>query len=332
MGKYTTAQKLIDDRRQRAKSTQATHEQEIYQKFPQIKQIRNDIISINATLISAVLKREKNVSSLTERIKSQTTTKRLEYVSILIENGYPADYLDIHYSCPLCEDQGFLNGDRCVCLKNLANTVATSEFTDQTPIRASTFDTIDLKYYPTTKIPNREITIRDHMKTVLENCTRYAKNFSLKSDSILMLGGTGLGKTHFSFAIANEVINKNFSVVYVSANDLFRHLNDEYFNRLNDDKYSIATVLASDLLIIDDLGSEFQTALSKSYLYNIVNTRILDNKPTIMSTNLSLSELNKQYEDRIISRLTTLYATALFYGQDVRLLIKKKSNQKKTEN
>ncbi len=332
MGKYSDAQKIIDERRQRARTTLGRHEQEIYQKFPIIAQIRNEIICENAKLISSVLKKERNIPSLVSKIQAQTAAKRLEYVKILLDNGYPADYLDIKHSCNLCEDYGFVQGKRCSCLEMVANDIATSEFTDNTPIRSSTFDTLSLSYYPTTKLPDRDITVRDHMKTVIKSCIGYAQNFSLESDSILMIGNTGLGKTHLSFAIANEVIAKGYSVVYLSANDLFRHLNDEYFNRLSDEKYSIKTVIDCNLLILDDLGSEFQTALSKSYLYNIINTRILDCKPTIISTNLSIQGLNNIYDDRIVSRLTTLYATAPFYGQDIRLLKQKKKNQKKTEN
>ena len=152
-----------------------------------------------------------------------------------------------------------------------------------------------------------------------EFCLNYANSFDLNSYSILMMGETGLGKTHLSLAIAGEVLKKGFGVVYGSVQNLFSNIEKEHFGRATDaDGTTEKMLLECDLLILDDLGAEFTTSFTVATFNNIVNTRMLTSKPTIISTNLSLTEMQKRYSERIASRIIGEYNILTFAGKDIR--------------
>ena len=185
------------------------------------------------------------------------------------------------------------------------------------PIEKCTFESFRLKYYP--DVIDKEIGVnqRSHMAEVFEICKNYGESFSLSRRSLLMTGGTGLGKTHLSLAIAGKAIDKGYNVCYESAQNLMDKLEREHFSREGDGSFK-QEILSCDLLIIDDLGCEFQTQFTKAELYNIVNTRHLRSLPTIINTNLSLSEIEEVYHQRVASRIVGNYAVILFCGTDNR--------------
>ena len=151
-------------------------------------------------------------------------------------------------------------------------------------------------------------------------CVDYARHFSPTSCSILMLGATGLGKTHLSFAIAKEVIDQGYGVIYGSVQNLIQQLEKEHFGRANGESHTEQMLLNCDLLILDDLGAEFSTQFSVSVIYNLVNTRLLTEKPIIVNTNLTIAELEKQYTGRVVSRMIGSYKVLPFVGRDIRQL------------
>ena len=183
----------------------------------------------------------------------------------------------------------------------------------------ASFESFDLKYYPENLdgVPCREI-----MAQTLENCKNYAEDFSVYSPNLLLFGGTGVGKTHISKAIAKKVAENGFDVIYMSAPDLFTCLEKERFNQENVEE-NMSRIVKCELLVIDDLGAEFTTSFTISALYNIINTRLLSDLPTIITANLSPSELKQRYSDRIASRLIGCYEHLRFLGNDIRILKKK---------
>lgn len=221
------------------------------------------------------------------------------------------------FDCERCEDSGYLGTKICDCVRCIARSIAEAELNDSLPIESSSFNNFNLDYYPKTADSNG-ISPYKRMGDILKFCINYADNFTAESESILFLGAAGLGKTHLSLAIASEVTKKGFGVVYSTAQNLFLKLEEEYFSHSGNDFAN--AVLDSDLLIIDDLGSEFVSKFSQSTLYNIVNTRILKNKPTVISTNLSLSEIEEKYSARISSRFIGNYILKKFIGNDIRQL------------
>ena len=160
------------------------------------------------------------------------------------------------------------------------------------------------------------------MSQIIDNTISYAKEFSLSSPNLLLYGGTGLGKTHISLAIAKAVIEKGFNVIYISAPDLFTSLEKERFGAEKSSN-EIIKYIECDLLVIDDLGAEFTTSFTTSALYNIINSRLLSSLPTIITANLTPTELTQRYSDRIASRILGCFEHLRFIGNDIRIIKKK---------
>ncbi|MBQ9965688.1 MAG: ATP-binding protein, partial [Clostridia bacterium] len=218
----------------------------------------------------------------------------------------------IDYDCAICQDTGYINGKICSCVKELAKNIITNDLCSVMPINECTFDNFELKYYSDADSEKR-------MRSILKLCREYAESFNPETSSnLLFMGASGLGKTHLSLAIAGEVIKKGYLPVYGPAENLFNEIEKERFSSYGKESDSYNTMINCDLLVIDDLGSEFMTTFSKSILYNLINSRILSRKPTIISTNLSMKELEKLYSARITSRLIGSYDARLFLGKDIR--------------
>ena len=137
-----------------------------------------------------------------------------------------------------------------------------------------------------------------------------------------MEGGTGLGKTHLSLAIAKTVIEKGFGVIYGSVPAILRELEQEHFSKGSELKTK-KSLESCDLLILDDLGTEFANQFTKAVVYNLINTRMIMSKPTIINTNLSLAEIKDLYSDRLVSRIIGEHIYLEFIGKDIRLIKRK---------
>ena len=219
---------------------------------------------------------------------------------------------DIVYDCPVCSDTGYVNGKICACVKKIANAIAREELSAQMPIKESTFENFDLKYYS-----SEGDNPRRRMTAILKLCREYVINFNPNSsENLLFLGGTGLGKTHLTLAIVSGVIEKGFLPVYGPAETLFSAIQKEKYSGENQGCYD--QMLNCDLLVIDDLGTEHVNSFTKSTLYNLINTRLLIKKPTIINTNLSLKEIQEIYSPRIASRLIGNFNGNQFLGTDIR--------------
>jgi len=234
---------------------------------------------------------------------------------LLKSNGFPEDYLDVPYTCKVCEDSGTVNGLVCECYKNLLRSIEYEKLCSKLPVDKCRFDNFRLDYYPA----GAGISPRKRMESVLDYCKSYAADFGKNSPSLLLYGMTGLGKTHLSLAIAGKAVEAGHGVIYTSAQNLFNRLEREKFGR-EEDNNTLQSILDCDLLIIDDLGAEFSTQFTVSSLYNIINCRDLENRATIISTNLVPEKLKDTYSDRISSRIMSNYVMLQFDGADIRQL------------
>jgi DNA replication protein DnaC len=188
------------------------------------------------------------------------------------------------------------------------------------PLDSCTFDSFDTNYYPETAEDNG-ISPRAKADKIAEACHRYAQRVSLREPANLMLmGQTGLGKTHLSLAIANVAIGRGLSVEYGTAYNILSDLQNENFGRTGNLQYTEERVLHTDLLILDDLGTEYTSAYTVACLYNIINTRILCSRPTVISTNLGFDELAQKYDQRITSRIAGAYSRLVLVGNDIRYI------------
>ena len=222
---------------------------------------------------------------------------------------------DILYDCDKCRDTGVVDGKYCDCVKAAATDLYIKQLSLSVPIGKCRFENFDLSYYPNKDGENGNP--KKRMTEILKLCKEYVINFDpANSQSLLFMGNTGLGKTHLSLSVAYELIRRGFDVIYGSAYNLFSKMESEHFGEHSDKSYNEA--VSCDLLIIDDLGGEFVSPYVQSLVYNIINTRLLGRKPTIINTNLSMADINATYTPRVASRLLGEYNAKRFLGSDIR--------------
>lgn len=311
---YLKAEEIISERRSAAKSLSDIRLAEAFRKIPEIEEINRSLTDTGIDLFNAIISGE-DMDERINRLRKGNSDAQQMIVQLLKSNGFPQDYLDEKYTCEICCDTGYSNGKRCECFISLVQKLAFEKLNCSSQIKLSSFDDFNADYY---RSAGNECFA--NMKTVLEYCREYAQNFSLSSKSVFMLGQTGLGKTHLSLAIASEVIKKGYNVAYDSIINYLRQVEKEHFGRSSGNTLDL--LLAADLLIMDDLGSEFESSFYSSVIYNIINTRLNYSRPTIISTNLSTQQMQKRYDDRIVSRLFAMYDYLKFTGNDIRQMKK----------
>lgn len=316
---YEKAENAVKQRRFSAENILNTRAEEIYSKIPEIKEIATTISQTSIELSKLIIRKEGNFSESFNKIKNQNLQGQAMIKKLLMQNGYPENYLEPVYTCPSCKDKGYLNnGERCSCFNKLLTHFAVEKLNSEANMPECDFEHFSLDYYKGVNDPSCPDCYRK-MSDNLTFCKHYAGNFSLKSDSLFILGQTGIGKTHISLSIAKEVSSQGFTVAYGSLMNYLRIIEKEHFGRTsNSETDTLQILLNTDLLILDDLGSEFKTNFSEATLYNIINSRINLGLPTIISSNLSVDELQKNYNERIISRLFSVFNTLMFFGQDIR--------------
>ncbi len=324
-------QKAIEEIRRRknnAEHTAQEHKNQLSVKYPEFQFIESELSKTGMEVINVFSSGENSQEKLIE-IRHRNTQLREERKRLLKSLGLPEDYLDIKYTCDRCEDTGFIeerNDEKgvsygskvCSCHLELLKKYASEKMSKETPLELSNFEDFDLEYYPKTSENGKSP--YNAMEDVYNNCVKYAENFDTNSVNLFFCGRTGLGKTHLSLAIANEVIKKGYNVVYGSVITFLNKMEREKFGRT--DTFETEDVLIdADLLILDDLGAEFATPFVISALYNIINCRIARGVPTIISSNLNLDEIKLRYPESIASRIIGNYVIAKFYGNDVRQIM-----------
>ncbi len=313
-GTYSKALDIINNRRIIARNTNEQRTAEVSEAVPAIAEINTQIAQTSIQILRIISKGER-VKEQMEILEKKNLEAQQMIRTLLVSSGYPEDYLDLKYSCSNCSDTGFHDGKRCGCLNDLAGRLAVQELNESSPLKLSTFDTFRLDYYSGVQTSDDPDCYRT-MSESLRYCRTYAAGFSRHSRNIFFTGKTGLGKTHLSLAIAEKLLSSNWNVVYGSTINLMDRIEDEHFGRSEGD--TMNTLLSADLLILDDLGTEYDKQFCTSTVYNIINSRLSSGIPTIISTNLTLAEMERRYEPRIVSRILSGYDILKFSGNDVR--------------
>lgn len=311
---YIKAEQQLALRRDKAEREYRERMAKIKVQAPEIANMTEQLKSLNIEMVKLIGSgRKKNAAKSIYEIKEKNLALRAAIANMLKEFGYPEDYLKPHYHCSKCMDRGFTDGIRCECMTKLLELYTSQDINKNCSIKLHSFNEFKLEYYPESDGNKNP---REKMFTVFNDCKSYAENFSKHSPSLFFFGGTGLGKTFLSSCIANELLHEGRNIVFCSLPDILRQINDETFGKTQG---STAEILKNaELVILDDLGSEFKTSFNDSAFYEIINYRLNGEKPTIISTNLSVGELNSRYNERIVSRIIGSFLPFMFLGNDIR--------------
>ncbi len=316
---YLLAQGKIEKRRKDAEEALEMRRADAYIKIPKLVEIQSRIAMLGAEAVSAISKGAQAPAYIA-KLAEESLAAQAERKQLLIQAGLPENYLEAQYTCNICNDTGVTEDGICTCQREMLIATAKDEIEKYAPLRRSTFESYSLKYYPEQSDASG-VSPQKRMGEIATFCKDYASDFSTDSPSLFMHGATGLGKTHLSLSIANEAIERGYGVIYGSAPNMFGTLEREHFGRqYNNERTYEQDLLETDLLIIDDLGVEFSTQFTVSCVYNIINSRILSRKPTIISTNLTARELEDKYTQRITSRIIGNFISLKFVGKDIRQL------------
>ena len=294
------------------------HLEEAYNRIPRLREIDRQLRVTMAMAAQAVFARGGDIQAAMNEAKEKNLTLQMERQELIAAN-FEEGYLDEAPICDRCGGTGYMGSAMCECLTELCRQEQKKELTFLSAGQER-FDQFRPDYYPDRIDPTYGVSIRTIMEKTFQTCKRYAYSFSDKSPNLLFSGDTGLGKTFLSACIARTVADSGHSVVYESAGHLFAKLERAKFEGSEEARQDAAKYTACDLLIVDDLGTEMAGQFVTSALYTLINDRLLEHKPTIISTNLTVEDLTRRYSPQIVSRLRGSYVRVPFVGEDIRVL------------
>ncbi|WP_186567311.1 ATP-binding protein [Lawsonibacter celer] len=320
--------RLEGAREERARALEARR-REIYTRLPRVAEIDRQLRGTILEIISASLRQGSDPVPAIGVIRDKNLDLQAERVRLLEENGYPADALDGRPACPKCGDTGWVGARMCDCLKQLCTQEQIAQLSRLLPLGEQSFDTFSLDYYSPLPWPGEALSPRENMEFIYEVCLNYAQKFGkFYFRNLFLTGAPGLGKTFLSACIARSVSENGFSVVYDTAVSIFTRFEEQKFSRdrldAEEARDETRRYLNCDLLILDDLGSELTTPFVQSALYTLVNARLMSERRTVISSNLSMDEVRRRYTPQTASRLEGEYRVLPFYGEDIRLLRKQR--------
>lgn len=319
---HQKALETLEARRSAANTRAAALHEQMCATLPQIREIEAKMAQSSGKVVAAIL-RGGNIEQEVEKVKTENLALQVELAMLLKDHGVNAGNFEPQYTCKVCEDTGFVNGKRCACHEQLLRELSCLELSELSAMRPTSFDDLSLDYYSAQPDGRTGISPRARMRETIEYCKVYANGFDGHDQSLLLRGPTGVGKTHLSLAIAGVVISRGYSVVYGPVQQLLHRMEKDHFGRTDSGTEDV--LLACDLLILDDVGTEFASPFYTSALYNIINGRMMAEKPTIISTNLNQKEFAERYGEQIASRVTGTFQPLVCVGKDIRQLKLKQS-------
>lgn len=315
-----------DQKRNRAILDAESKKVKLYSEFPALEKIDNDINSVSIYAIKSILTQRDPDAS--KKLQDELATLKEKKLKLLKKVGKSLEDISPHFECNNCQDTGYIKTSSgsvlCPCIKQRLYNIQYNN-SNIYDLQNQNFEKFRLDYYSDTPDLQKygyDVSPRENITKIKNICNNFIENFDNPDESnLLFCGNSGLGKTFLSSCIANEIIQKGKTVLYQTAPIMLDNIIDYKFGKT--DNNILKTISTVDLLIIDDLGTETKNSLKLTELFNIINSRLLNqnNKitKTIISTNLSLQDLYRTYEERILSRIIGNYKACYFYGEDIRI-------------
>ena len=314
------------------RAAQVRRIEEVYEKIPQMQDLNNSTGSM------AVLRYKESLKS--GNISMSNLKKDIEGIKndkerLLLEAGFPKDYMEMRYDCVDCKDTGYIEGGKCHCLQSKIRKLLYAQSNLENILDKENFENFSFDYYDDkTILSGQNMTNAAYMDGVKKFCEKYIdKYFNVDKSknatdsvegnyrrSIVFSGNTGVGKTYLSNCIAKVLLDRYYSVIYLSAKELFETMVKVNIEKNEEQRYSLLAkeVYDCDMLIIDDLGSELFNHFTTSEFFHIINRRINTEKSTIISTNLSLDKMRDTYSERVTSRIRKSFIYIRLFGNDIR--------------
>lgn len=302
--------------RQKNIRIQDSRKAEVYEKLPVVREIDETLT-------------HRRLETARARIMNRAEAPDTDSISALISKkqelirqaGYPDDYLSPIYTCPICRDTGYVDGKQCVCFRRMVIRQLYEQSTIEKALSVENFDSFRLDYYPDTPVPGHTYTPYQTMKNTLSWAHGFIDSFKDKRPGILLYGETGTGKTFLTNCIAKELLDRGYTVLYLSAIELFDNILQDVIIKGSSEQHARMVydyIYDSDFFIIDDLGTEYTNSFVQSQLFEIINKRTIKGQSTLMSTNLNLDGIEKRYTARIMSRIVDSFQMLNLFGDDIR--------------
>ncbi|MGB8453369.1 MAG: ATP-binding protein [Anaerocolumna sp.] len=293
---------------------------EVYRLIPELKEIDDAVVTCAVQSAKLLLMGDDKPLPALKQMTEDASSKR---TALLVKHGYPGDYLQPTYHCTDCKDTGYVGNGKCHCFKQAIVDIVYSQSNIKTAIQRENFDSFSYDFYSDTYVdPGTRLSPRDNITKVVGVCRNFIDNFDKEYDNLLLYGNTGVGKTFLANCIAKELLDRAHTVIYLTAFQLFDILEKNKFGKGEDNfefQNQFDYILDCDLLIIDDLGTELNNSFVNVQLYLCINERFLRRKSSIISTNLSLDNINTIYSERVFSRIASNYSLLKIVGEDIRL-------------
>lgn len=318
---YYAIMREYEKKQLKSHDIQTRRYEEVYEKIPEFKSLDESISILSVQYGKKLLNGDDHaIASLKEELAILRSSKQ----SLLLSAGFPADYLEPVYECSDCKDTGYIGSKKCHCFrKAIIHLLYEQSNIKELPYDAG-FNNFRLDFYsPSYYDKKTGRSARAIMEDTLKICHQFIDTFGTDFRNLFFYGDVGVGKTYLSTCIARELMEREFSVLYFSAPQLFNSLARTAFNKKDVDAGNMNEYIFNcDLLIIDDLGSEYTNGFIASQFFTCINERLLHRKSTIISTNLSLEALADLYTERSFSRITSSYTLLKIIGDDIRIKMK----------
>ena len=313
-GQVQEIQRILSERQLEAHRRYLEKREEIFRKLPELEELEEKVRAFSLSVAGEM--QQGNREGLL-RLKEEIGKLHKEKKALLEGAGYKIqDLEEEEHFCPLCQDTGYVDGKKCQCFLKLQGELLYRQSRMGAVLERENFSKFQLERFDNIEKLGQcgNKTLREYMKEIRDYLTNYCEEYPKNNRSILFTGSTGTGKTYFLHSIAKALLDRGVSVLYFTATGLF-----EYFSKRMREEDTEDYIEEVDVILIDDLGTEFSNSFTTSRFFALLNQRILDRKTMLISTNLNFKELREMYSDRVVSRFMSDYEIIPLYGKDQRL-------------